>query len=107
MTTRSEREQRFAELWRQHLRAPFPDGLAGAEIAGVSLVLLDADLAGCISVWHSAGGLLDRGRRRTLERRLEELGRVLDLLEGTDEAAYFLRLESLARLANGEPLAGR
>ncbi|KKK05318.1 hypothetical protein LQ51_14810 [Micromonospora sp. HK10] len=106
MTTRSERERLVTELWQEHLRAPFPDRLREADVAGVSMVLLDADLAGCVSVWRSAGGTKDDGRLRILERRLGDLDQVLDLLGDPDEATYCRRLGRLARLVAGATGAG-
>ena len=49
------------QLWDEHCRAPFPDRLRGMEIAGVDMVLLDADIAGCVTTW--LGGASLRRRR--------------------------------------------
>ena len=38
-------------LWREHRGARYPDGYGGEEVAGVELVLLDADIAGCIEAF--------------------------------------------------------
>jgi hypothetical protein len=43
-------------LWAVRMKAPFPPGARGAEVAGVDLVLLDADTSGCITTWLNSGG---------------------------------------------------
>ncbi|WP_205008525.1 hypothetical protein [Streptomyces sp. Cmuel-A718b] len=46
---KDELEAAVSHLWREHQQAPFPAGLRGAERADIDLVLLDADIAGCVS----------------------------------------------------------
>lgn len=50
LVTRLFRELRN-ERWPAHLNA--------AERAGIDLVMLDADIAGCVTTWLSNGGSLD------------------------------------------------
>ncbi|MFG2289728.1 hypothetical protein ACGFOU_27105 [Streptomyces sp. NPDC048595] len=95
-----EPEAVVARLWQEHLRAPFPAALRGAEAAGVDMVLLDADTAGCVSVWLDNGGSLDAGRRGTLRDRLAELDRALPLLSAPGELRYCQRLRRLAQLVS-------
>jgi hypothetical protein len=72
-------------------RRPFPDALAGSEVAGVDLVLLDADAAGCIGTYVAGrGARLNEECRQVLGRCLAELERVTALLDG-EARAYFLR----------------
>jgi hypothetical protein len=51
-----------SQLWEHHLRDPFPARLRGEELAGVDMVMLDADVAGCVDTWLHGSGPLDRGR---------------------------------------------
>ncbi|MFD4001091.1 hypothetical protein [Streptomyces rubiginosohelvolus] len=98
MSSTNEVEDAVAQLWQEHAGAPFPAGLAGAERAGIDLVLLDADIAGCVSSRQNSGGFLDAGRRRILDARTAELERILPLLGAADGAPYWQRLYRLARL---------
>ncbi|MCZ0986239.1 hypothetical protein O1M54_12300 [Streptomyces diastatochromogenes] len=58
----------------------FPPRLRTADPAGVDVVLLDAGIAGCVSVWRKNGGRLDAGRQRTLLHCARELERALPLV---------------------------
>jgi hypothetical protein len=86
-------------LWDEHLLAPFPTRLRGEEIDGIDMVMLDADIAGCVSTWLGNKGRLDETRRGWLEGSLDDLARVLRLLADEDERAYYERLRRLAQLA--------
>ncbi|MEV3872450.1 hypothetical protein [Streptomyces sp. NPDC049906] len=98
MHRRSERQRNASRLWREHCRAPFPAGLRGTVLGGTDLVLLDADVAGCVSTWLGDRGTLDPGRTRILRRCVEELDRVLPELTGSAEIRYYERLRRLALL---------
>jgi hypothetical protein len=88
-------EQVVLARWREHLEAPFPDALAGSEVAGVDLVLLDADAAGCISTYVAGRGeRLDDECRQVLGRCFAELERVTASLDG-EARTYFGRLHGL------------
>jgi hypothetical protein len=88
-------EQVVLARWREHLEAPFPDALAGSEVAGVDLVLLDADAAGCIGTYVAGrGARLDEECRQVLGRCLAELERVTASLDG-EARTYFGRLHGL------------
>jgi len=50
-------------LWNEYLNLPLPAGLAGEEIAGVELVLLDDGIAGCVATWLGNHGRLDDQRK--------------------------------------------
>ncbi|WP_078657526.1 hypothetical protein [Streptomyces sp. NRRL_B-2249] len=100
MNRADEREALVSHLWQEHMRAPFPAGLAGAERAGIDLVLLDADIAGCVSSWRNNGGSLDGERHRILHRRVTDLDRILPLLGAAEDPPYWRRLHQLARLAS-------
>ncbi|MFJ8112135.1 hypothetical protein [Streptomyces sp. NPDC096132] len=88
-------------LFQEHLSALFPAALRGAEPAGFDLVLLDALIAGCVSVWQSNGGSLDPGRQRILRECLADLDRALPLLTDAEGIRYFERLRRLAVTVSG------
>lgn len=85
-------------IWDEHRSAPFPDGLAGKEVAGVDMVMLDADIAGCVSTWLGNHGRLDEGRKAVLAQCIDDLDRVLPLLQEEDARSYYERLRRLAQL---------
>ncbi|GAA4605331.1 hypothetical protein BJY16_005350 [Actinoplanes octamycinicus] len=91
-----------ARLWAEHCAAPFPGRLRAVEVAGVEMVMLDADVAGCVSVWLANGGTVDDRSWDVLaacERRLERV-----LPELTDrEAAYYRRLLEMTVLVLDAP----
>ncbi|MEV0720096.1 hypothetical protein [Asanoa sp. NPDC050611] len=89
----SDRLGTVALMWQAHLRAPFPRANVGA----VEMVMVDADIAGCVSVWLDNGGHLDAGRRSVLADRLDDLDAVLPLLAG-HARDYYRRLRDLAEL---------
>jgi hypothetical protein len=97
-----ERRERVAWLWEAHRRAPFPPRLRGAEIAGVDMTLLDADTAGCVSVWLDNNGRLDTQRRTVIASCLGKLNIVLPLLADPQEADYYRRLRDVADLICNE-----
>ena len=97
----TEHEQIARQLWAEHLDAPFPARLRGEEIAGVEMVLLDADTAGSLQTWLGSDFKLDQRRRADLEDELKDLNRVVPLLDDSDERAYYERLRRLVRLALG------
>lgn len=96
----SEQVQNAARLWREHIHAPFPDGLRGAEFGSTDMVLLDADTAGCVHTWLSNGGALDPERTRVLQHCIEDLDRVILQITEPAGAHYYERLRQLALLAS-------
>jgi hypothetical protein len=93
-----------ARLWREFRSEPWPARLNGAELAGIDLVTLDADLAGCVHTWLNNGGLLDARRLRTLNRRIRELEQVLPQLTEADAPRRWQRLHELAqRVSDDSP----
>lgn len=85
-------------LWQEHMRAPFPAGLRGADRADIDLVRLDADIAGCVSTWQSNDGSLDAERQRILHNRIADLEQILPMLSATEDPDYWQRLHRLAQL---------
>ncbi|MDT9690514.1 hypothetical protein Q5762_19645 [Streptomyces sp. P9(2023)] len=90
----------LARLWAEHLRAPFPPQLRGRDIEGADFVLLDADIAGCVSA--ALDGSLDARRRAILLRCRAAVEKVLPALDDENGAvAYYARLRHMAELAGG------
>ena len=86
----------FETLWREHCAAPFPEGLAGEDVAGICLASLDTFTAGCIDAFLAHGGKLDSLRTAVLGLCYRDLSVVVSELEGEGQR-YFTRLEKLAR----------
>jgi len=89
--------ERVRQLWQEHEQAAFPRELRGEAVAGVELVLLDADVAGCILAWQGSAKL-DAQRDHILRQCRSELDRVLPYLTGTPASDYFRRLAEMADL---------
>ncbi|UXY29894.1 hypothetical protein N8I87_27275 [Streptomyces sp. HUAS TT20] len=98
MSRSSEQVQNTTRLWNEHRRAPFPASLRGAEFGGTDMVLLDADIAGCVFTWLNNGGTLDPGRSRILQSCIEDLDRVMPEITDPDGTQYYQRLRQLALL---------
>ena len=84
------------ELWGQHRLAGFPDGLRGAEQQGEDLVLLDADIVGCVQAFLANGDRLDDQRAAVLEVCYQKVSSIELSLEG-DQRVYFARLRQMAQ----------
>lgn len=85
------------ELWQEHLRAPFPAGCRGRDIEGIDFVMLDADVAGCVSTFLTRQGSLDLWRTATLGMCYRDATYVLPRMPA-EARPYFERLERLASL---------
>lgn len=86
-----------ARLWRKHQHAEFPARLQAAELGGVDLVALEADIVGCVRNWRSGGGAPpDEDQCQLLTRRIEDLDAVMPLMTSRVEVLYFERLCQLA-----------
>jgi len=86
------------QLYARCRELPFPNGLRGADIDGVDLVLVSADVAGCVHVWLKNSGQLDARRWKILHRCLNNLDRILPQLTRPDAIAYFTTYRATARL---------
>jgi hypothetical protein len=95
-------EHRADGLYEEQERAEFPARLRDSDLAGVDLVLLDVDIAGCVATWLSSGGRLDAARLAVTRNGVRELACVLPLLTDAQEARYFERLPQLAQPALDE-----
>jgi len=89
-------------LWKEHLATPFPDRCRGEEAGGVDLVMLDADIAGCVSTYIGNNGSLDAHRFQILQDLQLDAQRVVGLLEDSSEQEYYTRLGRLAHLVLAE-----
>ncbi|WP_221328194.1 hypothetical protein [Actinoplanes sp. L3-i22] len=89
-----------SRLWGEHLKQPFPSRLRSVEVAGVEMVMLDANVAGCVSTWLNNGGDLDGWRRDALATCERQLERVVPELADR-EAAYYQRLLDMTVLVLG------
>ncbi|MET8276479.1 MULTISPECIES: hypothetical protein [unclassified Streptomyces] len=89
-----------ARLWQEHLDAEFPARLRSAELEGIDMVMLDADIAGCVTTWRNNDGSLEREPLRILRHCITELDKVLPLLTEAEEFRYYERLHQLATLTS-------
>jgi hypothetical protein len=88
----------LSRLWDEHKRATFPPHLRGQDIEGEDMVMLDADIAGCVS--SSLAGPLDERRRSILLRCLAALQKVVPSISDEGSAVeYYERLREMATLA--------
>ncbi len=85
------------QLWQEHLSKPFPKGYGGKDFDGIDLVLLDGDIAGCVSTFLKNGGELDLLRTAILGLCYHD-----SVIAGghlTGEAhEYFCGLETISKL---------
>jgi hypothetical protein len=89
----------LSRLWDEHKRATFPPHLRGQDIEGEDMVMLDADIAGCVS--SSLSGPLDGRHRSILLRCLAALEKVVPSISNEGGAVeYYSRLREMATLAN-------
>lgn len=92
MTTSPE----ILTLWQQYSSATLPKGYGAKEINGMSLSLLDAEIAGFVRMYiHDAK--LDYHRITNLRECVVELNAILLMLE-KEELVYFNRIRELANL---------
>jgi len=85
------------KLWQEHEASGFPSGLRGRDVAGVDFVMLDADVAGCVSTFLHRKHVLDQWRTALLGLALGNIERLLPQF-GPAQREYFERLATLARL---------
>ncbi|WP_145907903.1 hypothetical protein [Kitasatospora viridis] len=90
-------QEQLTRLWQEHRRAPFPASFLGVDLAGVELVLLDADLTGLVQ--RELDGGLDDDGLDALWECLAGADRILPLINEEYCARYFTRLRTVARLA--------
>jgi hypothetical protein len=84
------------ELWQTHQQDRFPADYRGEEVDSVDLVMLDADIAGCVSSFISQLGILDPQQIQVLSTCTSETTRILPLIQ-KDAQPYFTRLRDMAQ----------
>ncbi|MGY5058967.1 hypothetical protein ACWDFR_33720 [Streptomyces sp. 900105755] len=87
-----------AHLFHELRGETWPARLNTAERAGIDLVMLDADLAGCVTTWLSNGGSLDVRRLGILCRKLSDLEQVLPELDEADNPGLWRLWHEMTRL---------
>ena len=99
-----ERDDLLPQLWVEHMRAEFPAHLRGRDLEGEDLVLLDADVAGCVS--SSLSSVVDERCHGVLLKCIAALEKVLPSIGDEDGTKYYERLHEMAVLAAGVGNAG-
>ncbi|MET9628167.1 hypothetical protein ABZX92_11960 [Lentzea sp. NPDC006480] len=101
-----------ARLYEQHRKLRYPNGQRGLELAGVELILVDADAAGCASGWLKGGADVDEHVAWWAPRHLHELRKVVPLFADPRSewyrpyaAHYYGRLLRMMRLITLEVAA--
>jgi len=96
-------------LYEQHRKMPYPNGQRGLEIAGVELILVDADAAGCVSSWLQDGDDLNEQARWMAPLCLDDLRKVVPVFADPRSehhrpyaAHYWGRLLRMVRLVTLE-----
>ena len=85
------------DLFATHAATQYPSTIAGgAEVNGVALILLDADIAGFATTFLANGGTLRPDQWRRLRDAAEEARTVVPELRG-EEWVYFARLYALSQ----------
>ncbi|MER6029905.1 hypothetical protein [Streptomyces sp. NPDC001851] len=87
-------------LFRQIRNETWPAHLNTAERAGIDLVMLDADIAGCVTTWLSNNGCLDAWRLTILRRKLSDLEQVLPELDEADNLRLWQLWQQVAQLVS-------
>lgn len=79
------------KLWIGFWELPFPEDLVGDNIGGIDITSLDTFTAGCIDVFLSKNGNLDKKRKYILENSQTEL-RVITSNVDVKAKSYFEKL---------------
>jgi hypothetical protein len=85
------------QLWKVHMSRPFPRALAGEEIDGQDVALLDSLAAGCISTFLGRRGAhsLDAGQLQVLGDCVQSLALICPQLPD-ENRAYFDTLREVS-----------
>jgi hypothetical protein len=99
-------------LYEQHRKLRYPNGQRGVEVAGVELVLIDADASGCVSSWLESNGELSERTLWCASHCLDELRKVVPVFADPQSehyrpyaAHYYGRLLRMVRLITLELVA--
>ena len=74
---------------------PFPPGLAGVDIGGVDLVLLDDAIMGTASHYERNSRPLSADHRALLDEAVQDLDRIWGSLPTDDARSYFARARAV------------
>ncbi|MGW6937224.1 hypothetical protein ACWGE0_44750 [Lentzea sp. NPDC054927] len=77
-----------ARLYGQHRKMRYPNGQRGMEVAGVELILVDADAAGCVSGWLKSRDGLDDHLLWWAPRCLDDLRKVVPVFADPRSGYY-------------------
>ena len=94
-------KDKLQQLWNEHLAVPFLRELTGKYIGGYDAVLLDADIAGCVSTFLKLRRTLDSSRISALRNCHRILTEHLNTLDSYPRE-YYGRLNKLAELVLAE-----
>jgi len=88
--------EQIKELWNEHVSVKFPEDFSGKDVNGIDFVLLDSNIAGCVSTFIDEGNL-NLYQTAILGLCYQSASFVIPILneEGTE---YFWRLERLSEL---------
>ena len=75
-------------LQQKHADLPFPPRLRGEVVAGVNMVMVDADIAGCVQLWLGSSSNLDAPRIGVLRTCRDQVEGVLPSLTEPVEVEY-------------------
>ena len=84
------------DIWKEHREAAFPSVCRGHDVEGIDVVMLDADIAGCVSTYLRRRQL-DLWRTAVLGVCYRNVTYVLERMP-VQSRVYFERLERLARM---------
>jgi len=84
------------DIWKEHHAAAFPSVCRGHGVEGIDYVMLDADIAGCVSTYLRRRQL-DLWRTAVLGVCYRNVTYVLDRMP-LDGRVHFERLERLSRM---------
>ena len=87
----------IAQLWAEHQADDFPAEIYGQEVDGYDVVMIEADIAGCVDAFLAASGRLDLWRTAVLGLVLRHAALAAQELPAAARPRY-ARLERLARL---------
>lgn len=83
-------------LQQNHIDRAFPPRLRGEVTNGVDMVMVDADIAGCVQAWLDSSANLDAARIGILRTCRDDVERVLAILTDPLERDYYARLWEVA-----------
>ncbi len=89
--------QKVQELWNAHESTPFPTGYRSKKIDGVSITVIESEVAGYILTYTATGGSLGSRQVISLKNNLTTLNRIIDEAETEEAKNYFNALYVIAK----------